>query len=186
MKINYYLSQILGEKPLEIDVTSSPNGVYVRRDFKEIEKQEDFSEEKTTVKGWEYQEAFLSFDEWELYKNTLISNEINSNENSTAFDNYQKKLSTGVEYINGHKYKPKYINDYKNIMSDIKNATDLIKDLGGDASQILTQKFAIYDETGLVENMVMMSGLEVIDLYFFLYAKKEQYFAEYKLEKELT
>ena len=69
-------------------------------------------------------------------------------------------------------------------MSDIKNATDLIKDLGGDPSQILSQKFAIYDETGLAENMVMMNGLEVIDLYFFLYAKKEQYFAEYKAEKE--
>jgi hypothetical protein len=28
--------------------------------------------------------------------------------------------------------------------------------------------------------MVQMSGAEVINLYFFLYAKKEQYFAEYK------
>lgn len=182
MELTYKIAQS-AEKPLLIDITSSPNCVYIRRDLKQIQEPGENGEIRSY---WRYNEATLTQNEYEDYKNTLISNEINSNENSTAFDNYQKKLSTGVEYINGHKYKPKYINDYKNIMSDIKNATDLIKDLGGDASQILTQKFAIYDETGLVENMVMMSGLEVIDLYFFLYAKKEQYFAEYKLEKELT
>lgn len=182
MELTYKIAQS-AEKPLLIDITSSPNCVYIRRDLKQIQEPGENGEIRSY---WRYNEATLTQNEYEDYKNTLISNEINSNENSTAFDNYQKKLSSGVEYINGHKYKPKYINDYKNIMSDIKNATDLIKDLGGDASQILTQKFAIYDETGLVENMVMMSGLEVIDLYFFLYAKKEQYFAEYKLEKELT
>lgn len=182
MELTYKIAQS-AEKPLLIDITSSPNCVYIRRDLKQIQEPGENGEIRSY---WRYNEATLTQNEYEDYKNTLISNEINSNENSTAFDNYQKKLSTGVEYINGHKYKPKYINDYKNIMSDIKNATDLIKDLGGDASKILTQKFAIYDETGLVENMVMMSGLEVIDLYFFLYAKKEQYFAEYKLEKELT
>lgn len=182
MELTYKIAQS-AEKPLLIDITSSPNCVYIRRDLKQIQEPGENGEIRSY---WRYNEATLTQNEYEDYKNTLISNEINSNENSTAFDNYQKKLSTGVKYINGHKYKPKYINDYKNIMSDIKNATDLIKDLGGDASQILTQKFAIYDETGLVENMVMMSGLEVIDLYFFLYAKKEQYFAEYKLEKELT
>lgn len=182
MELTYKIAQS-AEKPLLIDITSSPNCVYIRRDLKQIQEPGENGEIRSY---WRYNEATLTQNEYEDYKNTLISNEINSNENSTAFDNYQKKLSSGVEYINGHKYKPKYINDYKNIMSDIKNATDLIKDLGGDASKILTQKFAIYDETGLVENMVMMSGLEVIDLYFFLYAKKEQYFAEYKLEKELT
>lgn len=182
MELTYKIAQS-AEKPLLIDITSSPNCVYIRRDLRQIQEPGENDEIRSY---WRYNEATLTQNEYEDYKNTLISNEINSNENSTAFDNYQKKLSTGVEYINGHKYKPKYINDYKNIMSDIKNATDLIKDLGGDASRILTQKFAIYDETGLVENMVMMSGLEVIDLYFFLYAKKEQYFAEYKLEKELT
>ena len=176
MNLNYYLAESFN-KPLEIDVESSPHGVYIRRDFKQIKK--DLGEDKNSL-FWQYQEAFLTKSEFEIF----LANMGNLNDNSTAFDNYQRKMSEGVEYKNGLKYKPKYIDDYKEIMSDIKNATDLIKDLGGDPSQILSQKFAIYDETGLAENMVMMNGLEVIDLYFFLYAKKEQYFAEYKAEKE--
>lgn len=181
MEINYKKAQS-NEKPLTVDVTSSPECVYIRRDIKSVEYQTESGEKGIR---FEYNEAILTKNEYEEFKNILVANVINAQENSTAYENYQKKLATGVEYKNGHKYKPKYIDDYKKIMEDVKTATNLIKDLNGDPSQILSQKFAIYDETGLFDNMVMMSGLEVIDLYFFLYAKKEQYFAEYKLEKEM-
>ena len=69
-------------------------------------------------------------------------------------------------------------------MSDIETAVNLIKMLGGDPSTVATQTFAVYDETGKVENMVEMTGLEVIQLYLFLYSKKEQYFAEYKAKSQ--
>lgn len=181
MSINYKPAQSK-DKPLLIDITSSPDSVYIRRDLKEV-----FYEVDDEVRSrWEYQEAVLTLDEYENYKNTLTANEVNSVENSLAFEHFQEKMSTGVLYTNGHKYKPKYISDYKEIMSDIKDAVDLIKDCGGDPSDILSQKFAIYDETGTTENMVMMSGLEIINLYIFLYSKKEQYFAEYKHEKEIN
>ena len=68
-------------------------------------------------------------------------------------------------------------------MSDIETAVNLIKMLGGDPSTVASQTFTVYDETGKVENMVEMTGLEVIQLYLFLYSKKEQYFAEYKTQR---
>jgi hypothetical protein len=132
---------------------------------------------------WEYSEAFVTANEYETLKNQLIADTINDNVNTEAFDEYENKLNTGVLYTNGFKYKPKYINDYKKIMSDIETAVNLIKMLGGDPSTVANQTFAVYDETGKVENMVEMTGLEVIQLYLFLYSKKEQYFAEYKTQR---
>lgn len=170
------------EKPLSIDVTSSPGNVYIRRDVKEVEY---FDQNDELKKRWEYSEALITSDEYEEYKNVLIANEINSQENSAAFDNFLKKLDTGVRYTNGHSYKPGYISDYKKIMDDISVAIVLTNLLGGSIEQFKTQKFAVYDETGTVQNMVEMTGLEVINLYIFLYTQKEKYFAEYKLEKEL-
>ena len=175
MQVNY-IEVEGGEKPNEIDVDSSKAGVYIRRNIKQITKGE--GDEAVTL--WQYQEAYLTKSEFEQYSNDLLIGEMNGENNSKEFEEYKTKLNTGVQYTNGFYYKPKYINDYKRIMSDIKDAVDLIKDLGGDPTAILSQKFAIYDETGKAENMVQMSGLEVINLYFFLYAKKEQYFAEYK------
>lgn len=175
MKINYY--DVEGAtKPNEIDIDSSKFGVYIRRNIKEVTKTDG----DAPVTLWEYQEAYLTKSEYEEYSNELIAGTINGENNSKEYEEYKNKLNTGVQYINGHFYKPKYINDYKRIMSDIKDAVDLMKDLGGDPSGILSQTFAIYDETGKTENMVQMTGIEVINLYFFLYAVKEQYFAEYK------
>ena len=141
----------------------------------------DNNEQELTY--WEYSEAFVTANEYETLKNQLIADTINDNVNTEAFDEYEKKLNTGVLYTNGFKYKPKYINDYKKIMSDIETAVNLIKMLGGDPSTVASQTFAVYDETGKVENMVEMTGLEVIQLYLFLYSKKEQYFAEYKTQR---
>lgn len=179
-KIEYYIAHS-SEKPLEIDVTSSKEGVYIRRNIKELEQE---GENGGTQKYYEYWEAYLTKSEYEQYSNDLLVGQIDGEPNTKEYEEYKTKLGTGVLYTNGKKYKPKYINDYKRIMSDIKDAVDLIKDLGGDPSGILEQRFAIYDETGKAENMVMMSGLEVINLYFFLYAIKEQYFTEYKAAVE--
>ena len=168
-------------KPDLIDNTSCPGCVYIRRDLQQKTKTDENGQELTY---WEYSEAFVTANEYETIKNQLIADTINDNVNTEAFDEYENKLNTGVLYTNGFKYKPKYINDYKKIMSDIETAVNLIKILGGNPSSIASQQFAVYDETGKTENMVMMTGLEVINLYMFLYSKKEQYFAEYKAKSQ--
>lgn len=167
-------------KPDLIDATSCPDYVYIRRDLQQKTRTDENGQELTY---WEYSEAFVTANEYETIKNQLIADTINDNANTEAFEEYENKLNTGVLYTNGFKYKPKYINDYKKIMSDIETAVNLIKMLGGDPSTVASQTFAVYDETGKVENMVEMTGLEVIQLYLFLYSKKEQYFAEYKTQR---
>lgn len=179
MQLTYKKAQS-NVKPDLIDNTSCPGYVYIRRDLQLKTRTDDNGQELTY---WEYSEAFVTANEYETLKNQLIADTINDNVNTEAFDEYENKLNTGVLYTNGFKYKPKYINDYKKIMSDIETAVNLIKMLGGDPSTVASQTFAVYDETGKVENMVEMTGLEVIQLYLFLYSKKEQYFAEYKTQR---
>ncbi len=212
MQIEYTNAQS-ATRPLEIDVESSPYGVYIRRDIKEIEQEtENADGEIEKIKMFEYQEAFLSRSEYEIFSGQQVACNINGNDNSSAFENYQNKLNTGVLYTNGKKYKPRYHEDYGNIMKDLETAISLIKTsiseletilqnpelteeqrlsftatiqtLQTTLATVLTQNFAVYDETGIADNMVMMNAAEIIALYFFLYAKKEEYFAEYKLEKE--
>lgn len=179
MQLTYKKAQS-NVKPDLIDNTSCPGCVYIRRDLQQKTRTDNNEQELTY---WEYSEAFVTANEYETLKNQLIADTINDNVNTEAFDEYENKLNTGVLYTNGFKYKPKYINDYKKIMSDIETAVNLIKMLGGDPSTVASQTFAVYDETGKVENMVEMTGLEVIQLYLFLYSKKEQYFAEYKTQR---
>ena len=179
MQLTYKKAQS-NVKPDLIDNTSCPGYVYIRRDLQLKTRTDDNGQEWTY---WEYSEAFVTATEYETLKIQLIADTINDNVNTEAFDEYENKLNTGVLYTNGFKYKPKYINDYKKIMSDIETAVNLIKMLGGDPSTVASQTFAVYDETGKVENMVEMTGLEVIQLYLFLYSKKEQYFAEYKTQR---
>ena len=212
MQIEYQKVQST-KSPIEKECESSPHVVYIRRDIKEVEKQienPDNSEEK--IKIFEYDEAFLNLSEYEIYSNSQTANNIKGNENSSAFENYQNKLNTGVLYTNGKKYKPRYHEDYGNIMKDLETAISLIKTsiseletilqnpelteeqrlsftatiqtLQTTLATVLTQNFAVYEETGTADNMVMMNAAEIIALYFFLYAKKEEYFSEYKLEKE--
>lgn len=175
-----YKKSVSNEKPLEIDITSCPDGVYIRRDIKTVVIEQ---EESDAITRFEYQEAFLTKDEYETYANNLIADKVNGNDNSQAFENYKAKLDTGILYSNGKSYKPRYYEDYGKIMSEIKDVMELKQSTGGSVDNLLTQTFAVYDETGLVVNMVEMTISEVIDLYFFLYAKKEQYFTEYKFEK---
>ncbi len=182
MQLTYKTAQS-NVKPDLIDNTSCPGYVYIRRDLQQKTRTDDNGQKLTY---WEYSEAFITANEYETLKNQLVADEVNDNINTAAFEHYQEKLNTGVLYTNGFKYKPKYIDDYKKIMSDMENAVSLIKILGGDPSAIISQQYTIFDETGKSENMVVMTGLEVINLYMFLYAKKEQYFAEYKIEAELN
>lgn len=49
------------EAPLEVDKTSSPSTVYLRKDIKKIEAVED------TAEHWEYEEAQLTKEEYIEY-----------------------------------------------------------------------------------------------------------------------
>ena len=59
MEVIYKIAQS-NKRPLEIDITSSNDGVYVRRDIKEVEIE---LEDGEILKRFEYQEAFLSKSE---------------------------------------------------------------------------------------------------------------------------
>lgn len=167
------------DKPIEIDITSSPGGVYVRRNIKQVEKELDNGEKSIY---YDYQEAFLNPSEWEQYSSTLLVSEINGEENSKEFEEYKAKLKTPVEYINGKFYKPSWIDLYSGIIDEFAVKIDLYGKAGGDIKPIVELKTAIYDITAKAENAEMMTVKQVIDLWLFLYQKKEQYFKEYKEE----
>lgn len=164
-------------KPTEIDITSSPSGIYVRRNIKEQVKETETGE---IVVYYEYQEAFLTPNEYEKYSKELLIGEINGDENSAEFEIYKNKLDLPVEYINGKTYKPKWIPLYSGILDEFATKIELYEKAGGEITQIMALKTAIYDATGKPENAVMMTIKEIIELWLFLYQKKEQYFAEYK------
>lgn len=63
MSINYYKAHST-ERPLEIDTELSKSGVYLRKNIQEI-TPEDNEENKY----YEYDEAFLTHEEYEEYKN---------------------------------------------------------------------------------------------------------------------
>ena len=165
-------------KPIEIDVESSPNGVYLRRNIKEVEQ----THESETIKMFQYQEAFLTKSEYEQVGKDLLVKELNGEDNSKEYDEFKKKLKTPVEYKNGKQYKPSWIDFYSEIIDEFANKMNLYEKTGGDISNIVNLKTAIYDVTGKAENAELMTAKEVIDLWLFLYTKKEQYFAEYKAE----
>lgn len=167
-----------GEKPLEIDVDSSKYGVYIRRNIKQVTKNIEGAEEP--IKVWEYQEAYLSKSEFEQYSNDLLVGEINGEDNTKEYEEYKNKLNTPVEYTNGHFYKPKWISIYSSIIDEFAIKAGLYEKLGGNLTPIIDIKTPVYDVTGKAENAELMSVAEVIELWLFLYQKKEQYFAEYK------
>ena len=175
MQVNY-IEVEGGEKPNEIDVDSSKAGVYIRRNIKQITKGE--GEEAVTL--WQYQEAYLSKSEFEQYSNDLLVGEINGEDNTKEYEEYKTKLNTPVLYKNGHSYKPKWIRLYSPIIDEFANKISLYEKAGGDPTPILGIKTEVYDVTGEAENAELMSVVEIIDLWLFLYTKKEQYFAEYK------
>lgn len=60
-------------KPDEIDKTSSPNVVYVRKDFEELERTDEDGEVIGTY--WQYQENVIPKKDWELYEMLISSDE---------------------------------------------------------------------------------------------------------------
>ena len=53
------------EMPLEVDTTSSPTTVYLRRNIEEVTETD---EQGVAVTHWHYEEAELTTDEYEEYK----------------------------------------------------------------------------------------------------------------------
>ena len=53
------------EKPLEVDTISSNSTVYMRRNIKEVEVENEVSGEKVTM--WQYEERQLTPQEYTLY-----------------------------------------------------------------------------------------------------------------------
>lgn len=158
--------------PSEIDLTSSPDGIYVRRNIKKVVTDD--------IEKYRYQESFMSKDEYEAYSKKLFINEINGEDNTAEFEAYKKKLDTGVIYKNGKYYKPKWIDLYSSIMKDFKDTIELYEKVGGDVSPLLSLTTNIYDVTGLSENATAMTIKEIIELWLYLYQRKEQFFNEYK------
>lgn len=170
-------------KPLEIDKNLSDNGVYLRRNILGIITEDSDGNEQIK---YSYEESYLTNSEYEAYiLSKSITDELLDKEDSVAYKHREEKMNTGVLYSNGHKYKPKYIVDYKKIMDDVNAALDLITKAGATTSPLLGKTFNVYDETGTTENVVEMNIAQIVDLYFFLYTKKEEYYNEYKIEKEL-
>lgn len=168
MNIVYVNSESL-LKPAEIDKTSSPQGVYVRRDIKEVEYEKTDGEIGTKYK---YQEAFLTLNEFESYSNELIAKAIKGDDNSEAYENYQRKLDTPIEYpANGFTYKPKWA---ENIYAGLLQKGALLP-------QLFPLK--IYDSTELEDRAQSMTMEELTALSIFLASAQERYFAEYKAEK---
>lgn len=170
------------QKPTEIDVTSSPNGVYCRRNIRELVRENESGEISVY---YEYEESFMSMNEWEEYQITIEYKKFNDEENSLEFDEFSQKLRTGVEYTNGKYYKPIWHKLYSSIIDEFEPKINLYKLLGGDVSLFTSIKTAVYDVTGKAANAEMMSILQAIELWKFLYMKKEEFYNEYKLAKEL-
>lgn len=158
--------------PLEIDLSSSPDGIYVRRNIKRVETDDGYK--------YTYQESFMSQDEYESYQRELLVNKFNGEDNTPEYQAFKERLDTGTPYINGKNYKPKWYKLYAEIISDLKDALDLYERVGGDITPTLNKTINIYDETGAVENATPMTIKEILDLYFFLYFKKDEFYNDFK------
>ena len=167
MSVQYYPSES-NSRPLDIEITASADHVYIRRNIRRFEEEISIGGEHIVQTKYRYEEALITKDEFESYKNELLVKLINSEDNTREFDTYYAKINTPVMYSNQHTYKPKW--------ADAIYFGLIQKGL------ILTELFPmkIYDSTGKDENAVMMSLEELKALALFLEQKKEQAFLEYK------
>lgn len=164
-------------KPLEIDITSSPNSVYIRRNIKEVVTVDDSGNEITK---FVYQEACLNKSEYESYSEDLLVGKFNGEDNTEEYQAYKEKLNTGVLYSNGKYYKPVWADLYNKKVNEIMGMISNYEKLGGDVGGFYNTKILITDATNKAENFVFMTAKEVIELWFFLLGKQEEYFNEYK------
>lgn len=168
MDLNWKTVESLIE-PAEVDTSSSPGGVYLRKSIKSTTTTDENENEQVK---WTYSEAYLTNEEYSNYKlEKSITKNILQQDDSEAYENYKTKLDTAVEYTNGHLYKPKW--------AEGTYAGFLQK--GAMLPSLFPLK--IWDATELEENAVSMTITELTTLTIFLASKQEQYFTEYKLEK---
>lgn len=160
------------EMPSEIDKTSSPDGIYVRRNIKKVETENGFK--------YCYQEAFLSFNEYESYSKELLVNHINGEDNTKEYEKYKKNLDTGVLYSNGKYYKPKWAAIYSEKINEIIPILNAYQQVGGDVTLFLNMVTTVYDVTKTIENAEQMNIKQIIELWFFLLQKQEEFYNEYK------
>lgn len=163
--------------PLEIDVTSSPGGIYIRRN---IEKITTTDENENEILKYRYQEAYLTKSEYEKYSKDLLVGQINDEDNTAEYEAYKKKLDTGVLYKNGKYYKPKWTDIYYKKVAEIMTMLEAYTKFGGDVAQISNLTVNIFDVTALEENAEAMTAKEIIELWLFLTLKQEELFNEYK------
>ena len=79
------------EKPLEVDAVSSESTVYLRRNIKEVEIENEVSGEKVTM--WQYEERQLTPQEYTLY--TIVKegiDEITDFQKQSVIDEYTEEL----------------------------------------------------------------------------------------------
>lgn len=167
-------------KPALIEENTSRIAVYIRQNITEVETET--AEGEKQIK-YVYDEAVINKTEFKQY---IASLEASGIDTSIVGLEYQLNLNTPIQYTNGHYYKLNYINDYKAIMDDVNAAINLMEKAGGDITPIIEKQIIIYDATGLTENAVSMTVVEITNLYFFLYIKKEEFYNEYKTKKALV
>ncbi len=169
-------------KPSLIDKTSSPDGVYVRRNIKEVVLEEG-------EKKYYYEEALISKNDYETFSRDLLVGQINDEDNTAEYEAYKTKLDTGVLYKNGKYYKPKWTSIYFKKALEIKTMLELRQAMMNLQSEtietstlpdISSLTINVYDITAKPENAVNMTPLEVSDLWLFLTLKQEEFFNEYK------
>ena len=79
------------EKPLEVDAVSSESTIYLRRNIKEVEIENEVSGEKVTM--WQYEERQLTPQEYTLY--TIVKegiDEITYFQKQSVIDEYTEEL----------------------------------------------------------------------------------------------
>lgn len=74
MEITYKQAESL-ERPSELDTTSSTDGIFIRKNIRAVDTLSDSGE--SGVK-YVYDEAFLTHDEYELYKTESYKEAVNS------------------------------------------------------------------------------------------------------------
>lgn len=65
----WYVAQCSGNKPAEIDNTSSQIYVYVRKNFEQTIQNVENEEEPLTI--WQYEEQKIRKEDWEVYAAAL-------------------------------------------------------------------------------------------------------------------
>jgi len=79
-------------RPSEIDNTSSPDGVFIRKNIQSVEAEDSAG---NTYTKYTYDEAFLTFGEYESYKNSIVSEAVTSmtiRRESEIIDDYTLQL----------------------------------------------------------------------------------------------